>query len=95
MGTDAALIAAKVIDNAFTVLAIELIALTQAVDVLDIASILAPASLALYRKVRTIVPAIVKDRSFSGELNRLIAYLRHDEALALPPGVIPAKAGTQ
>ncbi len=84
MGTDAALIANKVIENAFIVIAIELIVLAQAVDVLDITASLAPASLALYRAVRSVVPTIVKDRSFSGELNRLIAALRENEALALP-----------
>jgi histidine ammonia-lyase len=83
MGTDAALIGWKVIENAFTVLAIELIALAQAVDVLDVGARLAPPSRALYEKVRAVVPAITKDRSFSGELNQLIDTIRADASLAI------------
>jgi histidine ammonia-lyase len=78
MGTDAALIAAKVVDNAFIVLAVELIALAQAVDVIKAADRIAPPARELYRKVRAVVPAIVADRAFSSEVNELAATLRAD-----------------
>ncbi len=83
MGTDAALIANKVIDNAFTVLSIEMIALAQAVEILGVEKRLSPASRMLYRKVRAVVPEVVKDRSFTGELNALAAAVRDDKELRI------------
>ena len=77
MGTDAALIAAKAIDNAFTVIAIELITLAQAVDVLKSSARLSVKSRELYEKVRKEVPVIIEDRSFSGELNSLIKKIQN------------------
>ncbi|MBM3261682.1 aromatic amino acid lyase [Candidatus Kaiserbacteria bacterium] len=81
MGTDAALFAAKVLDNAFVVLAIELVALSQAVAVLDVESKLSPASRALVEKVRTSVKPIIDDRSLTSELEALRTALRYDESL--------------
>jgi histidine ammonia-lyase len=78
MGTDAALIAHKVVENAFIVLAVELIALAQAVDVIKAADRIAPPSRALYRKVRAIVAPVVEDRAFSGEVNQLTEALKAD-----------------
>ncbi len=77
MGTDAAFMTAKVIENAYTVLAIELITLAQAVDVLKVANKLSGPSRALYVKVRKTVPVIIEDRSFSSELNELIRKIKN------------------
>jgi histidine ammonia-lyase len=83
MGTDAALIASKVIENGFIVLAIELIALAQAVDFAKAEASLSAASRMLYRKVREAVPVVFKDRAFSGELNAFIQAIRQDSELGI------------
>ncbi|MDO8523940.1 MAG: aromatic amino acid ammonia-lyase [bacterium] len=79
MGTDAAFMTAKVIENAYTVLAIELITLAQAVDVLKVGNKLSAPSRALYSKVRKTMPVVIEDRSFSSELNELIRKLKKGE----------------
>ena len=56
MGTNSALICRTVVENCSQVLAIHLMALVQAVDCLDVADKLAPATRKLYDKVRGIVP---------------------------------------
>ena len=83
MGTDAALMTHKVLENTYTVLAIELITLAQAVDVLKADNSLSSASRMLFAKIRKVFPSIFDDRSFSLELNRLIEILRTDQNLDL------------
>lgn len=61
MGSNAALIAAKVISNSFEVMSIELISLVQAIDYLEIAGKLSSASQAVYKDVRKLVPVFQKD----------------------------------
>lgn len=78
MGTDAALIAAKAIENAFVVIAIELITLAQATDVLKSSARLSVKSRKLYERIRKEVPVIIDDRSFSGELNNLIGKIQNE-----------------
>ena len=61
MGTDAALIAAKVAENAFIVLAVELITLCQGIDYLGVQESLSDSSRFLYRGLRKFFPAIKQD----------------------------------
>lgn len=61
MGCNSAILAKKVIENAFDVLSIEAIALTQAVDYLGIADKLSSQTARFYREVRAISPAIEVD----------------------------------
>lgn len=61
MGTNSALIARKVIDNAFQVMAIYSIGLAQAVDCLKIQKKLSSYTSLFYRNIRKIVPAFVED----------------------------------
>ena len=72
MGTDAAIIAHHVVENAYVVLAIELLTLAQAVDLISASDKLSAESKKLYRFVRTHIASVVEDRSFSPELNKLI-----------------------
>jgi histidine ammonia-lyase len=58
MGCNAAILAKKVIENAFDVLTIEAVALTQAVDYLGIADKLSSQTRNFYHEVRAITPAI-------------------------------------
>ena len=52
MGTNAALMTKKVIDNSYQVLAIEMISILQAVDYLDIKDRLSSYSLSKYEDLR-------------------------------------------
>ncbi len=61
MGTNAAVLCSKVIENSFEVLAIEWITIIQAVEALGIAEQLCPASKNLYQQLRAIVPAFKED----------------------------------
>jgi histidine ammonia-lyase len=56
MGTNAALLARRVVGNGFDVLSVLALAALQAVDALGIADDLAPATAALYRAGRTVAP---------------------------------------
>lgn len=77
MGTDAALMTSKVIDNAFIVLSIELIALTQAVDIREIKDRLSRDSHKMYDSIRKIFPAVTEDREMAEELGQVTNLLRH------------------
>lgn len=61
MGTNSALICRHVVENGFQVMAIQMMALAQAVDCLAAKDKLAPATRALYEQVRSIVPLFVED----------------------------------
>ncbi len=80
MGTDAALIASKVIENAYTLLAIECVTLSQAAETLTTSERrrMSRASRDLISRVRKYVRPIVDDRPLSEELNALRDALRHN-----------------
>jgi histidine ammonia-lyase len=61
MGTNAAMMAKRVIENAYEVLAIEMIALLQAVDYLQVADKLSESSSRSYSDLRALVPTFVED----------------------------------
>ncbi len=76
MGTDAALLAATVIENAYVVLAIECITLAQAVDFTQEVAKLSSPIKAEYQAIRNVFPAVVDDRAFSREINSVIHLLK-------------------
>lgn len=76
MGTNSALLCSQVIDNGYQVMAIHLMALAQAVDCLEIADKLAPATRALYDDIRKLVPAFREDTPKYKEIALLENYLR-------------------
>ncbi len=78
MGTNSALICARVVENSFQVMAIHLMALVQAVDCLQIAEQLAPATRDLYERVRALVPVFVEDTPKYEEIERLMALLKNE-----------------
>jgi histidine ammonia-lyase len=61
MGCNAALLTKKVIDNSFTVVSIQTMALLQAIDYLQCSSKLSTQTLQLYTDIRTIFPVFVED----------------------------------
>ena len=76
MGTNSALLCRQVIDNAYQVMAIHTIALAQATDCLNIADELAPATRAIYNKVRKLCPKFIEDTPFYEDIARVEAFLR-------------------
>ncbi|WP_428224372.1 HAL/PAL/TAL family ammonia-lyase [Flavobacterium sp.] len=61
MGTNAAVMAGKVIENAFEVLAIEMITIVQAIDALGYAGQISTQTRKIYDEVRAIVPTFKDD----------------------------------
>lgn len=79
MGTNSALIAATVIENGYQVMAIQLMALAQAVDYLAIEDRMAARSHDIYRKVRQIVPTFVEDTPKYKEIAALVDFLKNED----------------
>jgi histidine ammonia-lyase len=76
MGTNAALICKRIIENAFQVTAIHLIALAQATDCLKIAPQLCKETQSLYNEIRAIVPTFIDDTPKYKEIGNVINYLK-------------------
>jgi histidine ammonia-lyase len=83
MGANSALITKRVIDNAFQVQAIEMIALLQAVDFLKVNHRLSETTSRYYKEMRKVVPMFIKDTPKHKDIERLRNYLFHTKA-ALP-----------
>lgn len=77
MGTNSALLCKQVIENVFQVMAIHFIALTQAVDCLQIRDELAPTSRRIYDAVRTIIPRFVGDAPFYKQIAEVESLLKN------------------
>ena len=76
MGTNSALIAKHVIDNAFQVLSIQFMALAQAVDYLQIEKKLSPKTRETFQKIRTVFPKLVEDKTLYQEIEKLTNLLK-------------------
>ena len=76
MGTNTALLCKKVIENAYQVMAIQYIALAQAVDCLKIKDMLAPATRKIYDEIRNIFPVVVEDVPFYDGIKSVENYLK-------------------
>lgn len=76
MGTNTALLCKQVIDNAYQVMAIHMVALAQATDCLKIVDKLSPATREQYDAMRNIISARVDDEPFYEELKDVERYLR-------------------
>ncbi|MEJ7644397.1 MAG: aromatic amino acid ammonia-lyase [Chryseolinea sp.] len=75
MGCNAALMTQRVIDNAFDVLAIQTLAVVQAIDFLKCHARLSPFSHSLYENVRSIVGPIVEDKPRYRDIQSIRKYL--------------------
>ena len=71
MGTNAALISRKVIENAFEVLAIHAIAVAQAVDGMKSSGKLSPFSATIYKEIRKVCPVIVEDKAMYENISKV------------------------
>ena len=78
MGTNSALITQKVIENSFQVLSIEMMALVQAVDCLQVADKLSDDTKRLYHDIRNIVPLFIEDSTKYKEIEQVIIFLKNN-----------------
>jgi len=78
MGTNSALLTGKVIENSFQVMAIHLIAICQAIDLLKEGKKeeLSSYAKAIYHEVRQLVPTIKNDRPLTDDINSIINYVK-------------------
>jgi histidine ammonia-lyase len=83
MGTDSALLTMKVIEDAYIVLAIELITLAQATDIMQVHDRLSPAAQQLHASIREHMAPIIKDRVLVADLPRVVALARTGKDILL------------
>src|SRR5699024_3231039 len=78
MGTNSALLTGKVVENAFQVLAIELIAITEAIKPLQLQNQVSSASKKLYEIIRAIVPARNdNDETWYADIEKVKIFLKN------------------
>ena len=75
MGTNAAVIASKVIENAYEVLAIELITIVQAIDALNYKNEISSVTRKMYDDIRAIVPEFEEDQLMYPIVQKVKDYL--------------------
>ena len=75
MGTNAAVITAKVIENSFEVLAIELITIVQAIDYLEQNDKISSVTRKIYDDVRKIIPKFKEDQVMYPFVQKVKDYL--------------------
>lgn len=75
MGTNAAVITAKVIENAFEVLSIEMITIVQAIDALDQKDKISSVTRKMYDEIRAIIPRFEQDQVMYPFVQKVKDYL--------------------
>ena len=75
MGTNAALITKRVIENAFEVVAIELITIIQAIEYLGYQDKISSNTLEMYKEIRNIVPVFKEDVIMYPYVNKVKEYI--------------------
>ena len=76
MGTNAATLTRKVIENAFQVIAIEAITIGQAIDILGCYDQLSSTTKEWYNEIRTIIPFFKEDMVFYPYLKDMVSWLK-------------------
>lgn len=79
MGTNAALITHQVIVNAFEVLAIQIIAVRQAIDILNYQNFVSSKTKVVYEEVSGIIPAFSDDKPLYPAIQQVKEYLMNRE----------------
>ena len=79
MGTNAAVMARKVVTNATEVLAIQAVAVMQAVDHLHLAERLSPRCRAAYEQVRAVFPPVTADKPHFLPLRQVVSLIQTAE----------------
>jgi len=78
MGTNSALIARKVIDNSFQVLAIQFMALAQAIDYAKCQNEMSPFTRNIYERIRQVFPVFIEDSTKYGEIADVRDFLMNN-----------------
>ncbi len=81
MGTNAALITKKVVDNTAEILAIEFMTILQAVDYLGFEAKLSPATQKVFKNLRKIAPKFTDDKPRNEELTKLKNLILNESPL--------------
>lgn len=76
MGTNAALLTAKVVESAYQVMAIHFMAIAQAVDCLNVQAKLAPKTRAVYDDIRNLFPRFSDDSPMYKDVATIVSYLK-------------------
>jgi histidine ammonia-lyase len=79
MGSNAALITKKIIDNTFEVLAIQMMAVVQAIDYLGCVSRLSPNTHTVYSEIRKIFPKFIEDKPKYKDLENIREYFEKSD----------------
>ncbi|UCG02678.1 MAG: histidine ammonia-lyase [Candidatus Heimdallarchaeota archaeon] len=77
MGTIAALHTQRIIEHVQFILAIELLCVSQAIDVAEIQDKLAHTTLEVYQKIRKVIPMLHEDRELSPDINTCVELIRN------------------
>lgn len=80
MGTNAASLTRRVIDNAYEVLSIQLVSIVQAVESLSAQDKLSPAHRAVFDRIRAIVPLFREDLYLAPYLEAVKQHIRQHDA---------------
>jgi histidine ammonia-lyase len=81
MGCNAALLTRKVIDNSFEILSVQIVALVQAIDLLQCHKSISSFTKAIYDDIRAIIPTFVEDEARYKELKAVKEYLMNRKSL--------------
>ena len=92
MGANAALIAKKIIDNSFEVLAIQMMAVLQAVDYINCADLLSSKTNVVYNTIRKIFPKFVDDMPKYKILEKVKTYFEKSDVVILLNETLPVNS---
>jgi histidine ammonia-lyase len=81
MGCNAALMTKKVIDNAFTVLAIQVMTILQAIEYLGCQDKLAASTKSVYAGIRAVFPKFIEDQPKYKDLQKVKKFLEESETV--------------
>jgi len=92
MGANAALLAKKIIDNSFEVLAIQMMTVLQAIDYINCADLLSSKTNAVYSAVRKIFPKFIEDVPKYKVLEKVKSHFEKSDALDLLKEALPVNS---
>lgn len=78
MGTNSALIAARVVENGYQVMAVHFMAICQAVDYLDISEELCSESREIFNSIRKFFPKFIEDTPKYKDIELIINFLKEN-----------------
>jgi len=94
MGCNAALIAKKIIDNSFEVIAIQAVTIMQAIDYLECVPRLSVNTQNVYKKIRELFPKFVKDAPRYKEMAKVREYFENSEPVIVAAPIVASQNGT-